>query len=101
MLPKLRRHHRYSLYLVLDHPRPLVLNPSSAFGLRPILGLWVTSLLSRIKRKEAVARPDRAIYGRLRGSGTYGQDRLELPYAEKCLLEFSVSGPIWADDVQA
>jgi len=32
----------------------------------------------------------------LRGSGTCGQE----PYAEKCLLEFSASGPIWADDVQ-
>ena len=26
--------------------------------------------------------------------------RLELPYAEKCLLEFSVSGTLWSDDVQ-
>ena len=42
----------------------------------------------------------RAIYARLRGSGTYGQDRLERPYVEKCLLEFSVSGAKWADDVQ-
>ena len=36
----------------------------------------------------------------LRGSGTCGQDRLELPYAEKCLLEINVSDPIWAYDVQ-
>jgi len=42
----------------------------------------------------------RAIYARLRGSGTCGQDGLELPYVEKCLLEFSTSGPMWADDVQ-
>ena len=39
-------------------------------------------------------------YACLRGSGTCGQDRLELTYAEKCLLEISVSGPKWADDVQ-
>jgi len=36
----------------------------------------------------------------LRGSGTCGQDRLELRYAEKHLLEFSVSGPKRSDDVQ-
>ena len=37
----------------------------------------------------------------LRGSGTCGHDRLELRYAEKHRLEFSVSGPIWAHDVQS
>ncbi len=37
----------------------------------------------------------RTIYARLRGSGTSGQDRPELPYAVKCLLEFSVCGAIW------
>ena len=26
---------------------------------------------------------------------------LEQQWAEKCLLEFSASGPIWADDVQS
>ena len=60
----------------------------------------MTSLLSRIKRKDAVARLDRAIYARLRGSGTCGQDRLELPYAEKCLLRLSLSGAKWDDGVQ-
>ena len=35
----------------------------------------------------------------MRDSGTCGQVRLEQPYAEECLLEFSASGPIWADDV--
>ena len=37
----------------------------------------------------------------LRGSGTCGHDRLELRYAEKHLLEFSVSGAKWAHDVQS
>ena len=42
----------------------------------------------------------RAICARLRGSGDCWQDRLEQLYAEKCLLEFSVSGAKWADDIQ-
>ena len=37
----------------------------------------------------------------LGGSGTCGQDKLEQPYAEKCLLEFSARGTKWADVTQA